>query len=383
MSRQEEPLAGVTPYLAAWRTLRLGNREFVDGLIAAAHQGPDGALAVALEAWPGAHYWVGAPGRRLVLVRPLAPDRPPRWWLHGLLLALTILCALGAGAALAGAWFPWSGRGLLGALQGAGQFVAGLVQGDWRYLLVGWSFALPLLAILLVHEMGHFLAARRYALQASPPYFLPIPPNLSPIGSLGAYIALRSAVLDRRQLLDVGAAGPLAGFVVALAVLAWGYLTSERVETRAVEDAAYVLFAGQPIVLGQSLLTGAMQDWLVPGPGAVHLSLPGFAGWVGAFLTGLNLLPLSQLDGGHVLYGLLGRRQALVGIAAVIGLLYLAQFTWMWYLWVVAALLIGRGRWAHPSVLSPGQPVPATRRLVGLACVLVFVITFVPMPFGR
>lgn len=381
MSRQEPPLKTLLPHLAAWRTIRLGAREFVDGIVRVEDRGPSPALRAALASWDGAHYWLGRGGRRVVLVRAVAPDPAPRWWLHVLLFALTIVCSLGAGAALAGAWFPWSGRGLVGALQGAGQFLVGMAEGDWRFVLEGWTFALPLLGILFVHEMGHYLAARRYAIQVSPPYFLPIPPNLSPIGSLGAFISLRSAVLDRRQLLDVGAAGPLAGFVVAVAVMIWGYLISERVNVAGLEEISYVIFAGQPIHLGESLLTAAARDWLVPGTSALHLSLPAFAGWVGMFITALNLLPLSQLDGGHVVYGLIGRRQTVVGIVAVIGLLYLAQFAWMWYIWVAATFLIGRGRWSHPSVVVAGQSVPPSRRWIGLACVVVFVVTFVPVPF--
>lgn len=383
MSRQDQPLLAVRPFLAAWRTIGLGNREFIDGLVAERHRGPSAELRAALGAWPGAHYWIGRGGKRLVLVRPIAPDPAPRWWLHLSLFALTILCALGAGAALAGAWYPWSGPGLKGALDGAGQFVLGMVEGDWRYVVSGWSFAVPLLGILFVHEMGHYLAARRYAIQVTPPFFLPMPPNLSPIGSLGAYISLRSAVLDRRQLLDVGAAGPLAGFVVAAGVLVWGYLTSERVPIAGIEGASFILFAGQPIQLGESLLTHAMRDWLLPGSTAVHLSLPAFAGWVGMFITGLNLLPLSQLDGGHVVYGLVGRRQTMVGFLTVGALLYLAQFAWMWYIWVAATFLIGRGRWSHPSVVVADQPVPPSRRWIGLACIVVFAATFVPIPFGR
>lgn len=381
MTRQESPLTALRPFLAAWRTTRLGSREFVDALVAVPHQGRPAGLVAALGEWPGAWYWLGPPGRRLILVRPVAPDPAPRWGLHLLLLAITVLCTLGAGAALAGAWYPWSGPGVLGALSGAGQFFLGLAEGDWRYVVEGWQFALPLLAILLVHEMGHYLAARRYAMQVSPPFFLPIPPTLSPVGSLGAYISLRSPVLDRRQLLDVGAAGPVAGFVVALAVLVWGYLTSQRVELAGLEGTSFVTFAGQPIHLGESLLTGALRSWLAPGTGALHLSLPAFAGWVGAFITALNLLPLSVLDGGHILYGLLGRRQAAVGLVAVAGLLVLAQYSWNWYLWVALAFLVGGGRWSHPSVVVPGHPVPASRRWIGWLCVLILAGTFVPVPF--
>ena len=223
-------------------------------------------------------------------------------------------------------------------------------------------------------------AARRYAIDTTPPFFLPIPPTLSPIGSLGAFIRLRSPVLDRRQLTDVGAAGPLAGFLAAIAVLIWGYLTSERIPL-VPHLASYVVWRGEPILLGESLLTRALRDWLVPGTTAVHLSLPAFAGWVGCFITGLNLLPMSQLDGGHVLYGLIGRRQGPVALVAILALLYLAQYSPSWLIWVVMALAIGGGRWAHPAVVVPERPVPAARRWIGWACVAVFIVTFVPRPF--
>lgn len=381
MSRQESAVAGIGPLLEAWQTTRLGGREFTEAVVARGHdQGP--ALAAVLRAWPGAWYWRDRPARRLVLVRPLVADPAPRWGLHLLLAALTVLCALGAGAALAGAWYPWTGSGLLGLLEGAGLFFVGLAEGDWRYVVAGWQFAFPLLGILLVHELGHYVAARRYAMRVSPPYFLPVPPTLSPIGTLGAYISVRSPVLDRRQLLDVGAAGPLAGMVVVLAVLVWGFLTSQRIPVPPGGPAALVEFAGQPILLGDSLLTHWLGAWLLPGEGAVRLSLPAFAGWVGAFITTLNLLPLSQLDGGHVLYGLLGRRQAPVGLVVVVGLLYLAQYSWSWYIWVAMAFLVGRGRWSHPSVLAAVHPVPASRQWLGWLCMIVLVLTFVPVPFG-
>src|SRR6185503_4705043 len=115
---------------------------------------------------------------------------------------------------------------------------------------------------------------------------------------------------------------------------------------------------------------------------AVHLSLPAFAGWVGAFITGLNLLPLSQLDGGHVLYGLIGKRQRFVAIAAVLALLALASRSPNWIVWVAMTFLIGGGRWSHPSVMVPDRPVPPSRRWVGLVSVGIFVITFVPFPFA-
>ena len=363
---------------SAWRTWRVGTREVTDALL------PPGAgsgeLQALLAEWPGAWYWADRSRARLILIRPIL-ERRPRWVLHGLLLLATLLCVLGAGAILEGSITITPAQGLAGLLSGMGGFFRRLVAGDWRVLLQGWSFALPLLGILAVHELGHYFAARRYALDVSPPWFIPVPPTLSPIGSLGAFIRVRSAVLDRRQLLDVGAAGPIAGFVVALAVLWWGYAGSERIAIVAGAP-SYVTLGGHPVFLGESLLTGWLRNLLVPGTGPVHLSSPAFAGWVGMFITGLNLLPLSQLDGGHVLYGVLGRYQAAVAIGAVAGLLWLAQGSPTWYVWVAFALVIGGGRFTHPKVMAPGLPVPWSRKLIGLAAALLLVLTFVPRPFG-
>ena len=364
----------------------LGTREVLDALVLPPHRGGSPELAAVLTSWPGRWYWAD-PGRtRLVLIRAHPGGTGPRWLLHGVLLLIAIVCTLGAGAALAGVWVPWSAGGFRGVVVGMGRFFSGVAQGDWKLLVHGWTFALPLLAILLVHESGHYLAARRYLIDVSPPFFLPIPPTISPIGTLGAFIRMRSPVLDRRQLLDVGAAGPLAGFVVAVGVLIWGYLTSTPAVMPSGFDhsamASWVSFAGEPIALGDSLLTHWLRRSILPDAAAVHLSLPAFAGWVGVFITGLNLLPLSQLDGGHILYGILGRHQRLVAGLAVVVLLVLAQRSPHWYIWVVLTLLIGGGRWSHPSVVVPHRPVPASRRWIGVASVVVFAITFMPVPFA-
>lgn len=371
-------------FFSVWHALSLdGTRDVLDGVVAPAHRGPSPELTAFLAAWPGAWYWGDDARTRLVLIAGAAPARPERWLWHGALLALTILCTLGAGAALLGRWIPVAHPGFSGTIRTVAEFTEFVWAGGWRTLLPGWEFAAPLLGILLVHELGHYFAARRYAIDVSPPYFLPVPPNLSPIGGLGAYIRLRSPVYDRRQLLDVGAAGPLAGFVVALAVLIWGYGHSYRIPGGIADDPSYVLFAGHPILVGESLLTTALRDLLIPGEGAVALSAGAFAGWVGLFITGLNLLPLSQLDGGHVLYGLAGKRQTVIGLLAVGALLVLAQQAPMWYLWVGLTFAIGGGRWTHPAVVVPERPVLRGGRLTGWACVLVFLLTFVPVPFLR
>jgi Zn-dependent protease len=373
-------MKGLIPSFEAWRVLRLGSSEVIDALVAPEHRGPSPALRAGLDGWPGAWYWLDAERTQLVLIRQTAARKAERWLLHGALLALTVVCSLGAGAALAGSWYPSLGHGLGGVVTGVATFFRDIGRDGWRMAAAGWSFAFPLLGILLVHELGHYFAARRYAIDVSPPFFLPIPPNLSPIGSLGAFLRLRSPVLDRRQLLDVGAAGPLAGFVAALGVLVWGYATSAA-DPGSGASGDHVTFAGTTIELGQSLLTRGLRAVILPGAHDVALSLPAFAGWVGAFVTGLNLLPLSQLDGGHVLYGLIGRRQASVALATVAGLLWLAQYSPSWYIWVVLSLLIGGGKWTHPTVAVPERPVPPSRRWIGWLCVALFVLTFVGVPF--
>ncbi|HXI19493.1 MAG TPA: site-2 protease family protein, partial [Gemmatimonadales bacterium] len=330
--------------------------------------------------WPHAHYWAGRDRSELVLVRPLERARPEAWLLHAALFGITVICALGAGAALNGWQFPM-GDGLGGLIAAQFRFFPVFLQEAGPVLAAGWRFALPLVGILLIHELGHYFAARRYAIDASPPFFLPIPPTLSPIGSLGAFLRLRSPVVDRRQLLDVGAAGPLAGFVVVLVVLAWGYATSTPVPAELGHGATFIEFTGAPYPLGDSILTHLFRVWFLPGAASVHLSLPAFAGWAGALITGLNLLPLSQLDGGHVAYGLLGRRQVPLSLASVFGLLWLARAWTPWLVWVLLTLVVGGWRWSHPSVMCPERPVPPGRRVLGWVCVLVFVLTFVPVPF--
>ena len=384
----------LTATFAAWRIVQAGTREIIDAIVAPEHRGPSPELARALKQWKGAHYWPARDHGHLILIRETTERTRERWLLHLVLISVTVLCTLGAGAMLAGAWVPprapspvsqnLLGRivfEMAGMIQAGAQFFLSMYHGDWRDVLAGWSFALPLLGILLVHELGHYFAARRYAIDTSLPFFLPIPPTVSPIGSLGAFIRLRSPVLDRRQLLDVGAAGPLAGFVAALGVMVWGYLTSEHVPFGIDTSATYVVYAGQTIALGDSILTHWFRDLFLPQADAVHLSLPAFAGWVGMFITGLNLLPLSQLDGGHVLYGLLGRKQVFMGLLTLAGLIVLAQYHWTWYVWVILALLLGGGRVSHPSVMAPARPVPKSRHLIAWLCIIIFVLTFVPVPF--
>jgi len=371
----------ITPCFSTWRITRTGSREIIEGVVRPAHRGPSPELARHLATWPHASYWVGPDRAELVLVRPTQPHPREPWLLLGALLAVTVVCTLGAGATLAGTYLAPVRIGLPGMVFGGLAFFPDFLTGPLELMASGWTFAVPLLGILLVHELGHYVVARQYGIDASPPFFLPIPPTLSPLGSLGAFLKLRSPVVDRRQLLDVGAAGPLAGFVVALGVLAWGYSTSTALPGWFGFHGTYVEVGGTIYGLGDSILTQAFREWFHPADHAIRLSLPAFAGWAGALITGLNLLPLSQLDGGHIAFGLAGRRQRVIAILTVVALFYLSSLWSAWLVWIGLTFLVGGGRWSHPSVVYPERAVPRSRRLIGILSAVVLVLTFVPVPF--
>jgi membrane-associated protease RseP (regulator of RpoE activity) len=208
------------------------------------------------------------------------------------------------------------------------------------------------------------------------------------IGTFGAFIRLRSPVIDRRQLLDVGAAGPWAGLVVSLVVLVWGLVLSQPLPNvpGPTEQLIYVVgFGGDrfPLFLGDSLLMSAAKTLLV-GEGTILLHPLAAAGWFGLLVTMMNLMPLGQLDGGHVVYSLLGRHQSKVGFLMWIALVVMGFQFKIWWVWAALILVLGRGRISHPSVLDPYRPVPRSRWILGLATAVLFVLTFSvdPIPFG-
>lgn len=256
------------------------------------------------------------------------------------------------------------------------------------------GFAAALLAILLAHEMGHFLLARRHGVDASWPFFIPAP-GVSLIGTLGAVIRLRQLPRSRRALVDIAAAGPLLGFAVALPVLALG-LHRSRVVAQAAEPQAFTLFDAllsflrtghtptllPTIGLGEPL---AMQllERLTLGPlGAgqtIALHPLAMAGWFGLFLTALNLLPVGQLDGGHLLYAASRRLHGALGAPLAAGLVALGVFTPFagWALW---GLVLGSFLLRHPPLAEPEERLDLGRRaLIGL-CALALALSFCPAP---
>ncbi len=232
----------------------------------------------------------------------------------------------------------------------------------------GASFAVPLLLILTFHEFGHYIESRIHGIKVSLPYFIPGP---TLFGTFGAVIRSKSPFKTRRDLLDVGAAGPIAGFVVAVVVITIGLSHSKVVEE--------VSQGG--LILGESLIFKFL-SWMVlkdvPEGYSVFLSPAAFAGWAGILVTMLNLLPIGQLDGGHIMYALLGKNQRKVALVATLSLIPLGYFLWMgWFVWVALVILI---KIAHPPTLNDQVPLDNKRKIIGWVAMLIFVLSFTPVP---
>jgi membrane-associated protease RseP (regulator of RpoE activity) len=258
----------------------------------------------------------------------------------------------------------------------------GLLLHGLRNIHHGWSFAVPLLGILVTHEFGHYFAARYHGVPASLPYFIPLP--LPPFGTMGAVIAMRGRIRSRNALLDIGAAGPLAGMVVAIPVLIIGLLQSEVKP-----------LVGAGMLEGQCLLYSAVKA-LVVGPipegHDVFLTATAFAGWAGLLVTMLNLIPVGQLDGGHIAYALFGKRQN--RLAMVLHALLLGVFAYnliafnevapglVWLVWFVLLLLLRRASGVNHPPTEPGQLSPR-RRWVAAGCLVLFVVLFMPTPLRQ
>jgi len=363
--------------LSHWRTVVVRDREIIEAVVRPEHRGPSPALAEALRRWPGVHYWAaGADADRLVLVRPTAPPRRERWLLHAALFLGTFLTVQLGGALLLGGSVH-----TLPPVQGGWQGLPGSLLLWFGASLRGLPFAMALMAILLSHEMGHYLTAKRYGIDASPPFFLPAPIEINFIGTFGAFIRLRSPVVDRRQLMDVGAAGPWIGFGVALLMLLVGVQRSWIASPAAFDAPMVIQLAGANLLVGDSILTLGVRHAFVGGQ-TIVLHPIAVAGWIGMLVTALNLLPLGQLDGGHILYALVGRHQRIAAVITWVGLLVLGQWFWPWWAWAVVTLVLGGGRLTHPRVLETHRPLPASRIPLGWGSVALFLLTFAPVPIS-
>ena len=220
------------------------------------------------------------------------------------------------------------------------------------------SFSLPLLAILVAHELGHYLVCRRYGIDASPPYFIPFLPQISLVGTMGAFIRIREPIRDKKQLFDMAVAGPIAGFAVAVPLLAWG-VSHSRVNPVPVLGDGTVIFQYPILVqLFQRIFVGATYTSVDVIEHPVFL-----AAWFGLFVTALNLLPLGQLDGGHTVYAVFGRFQRLLAIPLLIVLAVLGLKWPGWWVWVLFTLFTGiRPSQGSERGRTPRRPEKARRR---------------------
>lgn len=334
----------------------------------------------ALESWPGqAHLSADADGTDVVLVYQLTDRARPTLTLHVVLFLATVVTTLGSGALMAGA-DPFRTR-----LLELGELVLPYPSSlNPARLALGVTFAAPFLGVLLAHEMSHYWAARRHGVRASLPYFIPFPPYFSLIGSLGAFIRLRGPTVRRSSLFDIGASGPLASFVVSIPLLVVGLAWSEPMMGPASLSTPFaVSFAGQPVWLGNGLATWALASLFGPAPVGETLILLhplALAGWLGLFVTALNLLPLGQLDGGHILYAMGPTLHLRIARLFMLALVPLGFLWWGWWAWAALVWVIHRGRVGHPRVVQPGPGIGRRRTAVGWLLIATFFLTLAPVP---
>ncbi|HMQ35239.1 MAG TPA: site-2 protease family protein [Chloroflexaceae bacterium] len=295
--------------------------------------------------------------RVALLVAPaLPPPRPSRLWLSLLLFALTVASTTFVG----GQELNWE-------------------TGEPYYSLAsGLAFTAALLGILLAHELGHFIVARREGVAVSYPFFIPMPIFL--LGTMGAFISIKEPVPNRRALLAIAVAGPLAGLAVAVPVLILGLALSP---VRNIEEVRAALPDIGFFTEGNSLLYAGLKilvfgRFLPSGGDDVYMHPVALAGWAGLLVTGLNLLPAGQLDGGHIFFALFGPRAATIMSMIVAVCLLGLGFLWSgWFLWAVLVALLGQGR---SPLLNEVTPLSGRWRALALVGLVVFALVFTPVP---
>ncbi|MBF0518106.1 MAG: site-2 protease family protein [Nitrospirae bacterium] len=233
----------------------------------------------------------------------------------------------------------------------------------------GLPFALTLLGILLSHELGHYVSSVKHNTQATPPYFIPAP---SIFGTFGAFIKMKSPIQTRTALLDIGASGPVIGFIFSVAATIIGLMGSKIVETA----------GSHGITLGDSLLFSFLSKLILGTPPAgedIMLNSVAFAGWIGLFVTSLNLLPVGQLDGGHIAYAVTDVGHKWASKVVVAALACIGVFYWEgWLMWAFLMVMLGLH---HPPVYFSDVPLDPSRKKIAVLSLLIFIVTFMPTPF--
>lgn len=273
----------------------------------------------------------------------------PKYWLHALLFVLTVFTTLFAGAMMAG-YKPFP---------------------DLTLLRHGIPFSFTLLLILGTHELGHFFTARKHRVDATLPYFIPAPTF---IGTFGAFIKMKSPVVNKGALLEIGAAGPIAGFIMTIPALFIGLSQSSIVTTGG---------GGSGITLGNSIIMWLATHLMFPNMGPtqdVMLSPVAFAAWIGLLVTALNLLPIGQLDGGHISYALFGEKHKWIARVAFAALIPLSFLSLNWLVW--AALIFFLIRVQHPPIAPAQESLAPYQKIIGWIAIGILVGTFIPQPIS-
>ncbi len=274
----------------------------------------------------------------------LKTDKETGLWVHILLFCVTIITTTLAGT------------------QGGETF--------FDIMISGLPFSITIMTILLSHEMGHYLTARLYGIKATLPYFIPFP---SIIGTMGAVIKIKSPINDRKALLYIGALGPIVGFILSLIASIAGIYLSE-IKPLPTDTNGLVPIFGDSFLF--SFIVTAIHGE-IPAGHDIYLSPYAWAGWIGFLVTSLNLMPMGQLDGSHVIHALIGRKQLIFGWATLFGLIVLSFFWPGWIVWILITLfflMVG-----HPN-LEDNTELSAKEKFVGWLCVGIFIITFIPIP---
>lgn len=304
-------------------------------------------------------------GKDVIIVvkgRPASQPRPT--WPNWILFAATVFSLLLVGTSIA--------AGEVGEVNQAlsNEISANPLIHLWR----GLPYAISLLLILGAHELGHYFVARRHKLSVTLPYFIPLPPPFSIFGTMGAFIQLREPMRNRKSLLDVGAAGPLMGLIFAIPILLIGLATSPVGPV----EPGYQLLEGNSLLyaLSKTLVFG---QFLPAGNIDVSINQLAQAGWVGLLVTAINLIPLGQLDGGHILYSLVGDKARWLYIPVLVATVALTLFvSESWLIWLALLFIFGR---SYAVPLDAVTPLNTRRRFIALLSLGVFIITFVPVPF--
>jgi len=247
---------------------------------------------------------------------------------------------------------------------------------DPQVLSLSIIYAAVLLGILLGHELGHFLTCRYYKIDATLPYFIPAP---TLIGTLGAFIKIKSPITRKQQLFDIGVAGPLTGFILSIPAVIYGLSLSKVVPSippkEAITSGLVIHSFGDPLILK---IIGGMIFKSIPPDYEIFLHPVAFAGWVGILVTAFNLFPVGQLDGGHVAYALFGRKSQNVARLFLLVFVVMGIFFWIgWFIWAFIIMILGL---RHPRIQDEAAPLSPRRKFIGFVIVLIFILSFIPDP---